>query len=103
MAKRRSAQHWAELVAHHEQSGMTIRQFAQDHDINPHTLSYWRSKLGRTAVKPAAFVEVAVLPTATSSPNTTPMAIRLDRYAATVEVSADTDLAQLRAVLEALC
>lgn len=62
---------WSKRVERWKDSGLSAREFASEMGINPHTLSYWRWKLGQKATKvatkkkPAGFVEVV---TATSAP-----------------------------------
>ena len=38
-------QRWAEIIDRHKRSGQTIREFAEDNDVNPSTLAWWRSRL----------------------------------------------------------
>lgn len=42
---RRSQAEWAELIVRFEASGKTVEDFALKNDLNPRTLSWWRSQL----------------------------------------------------------
>ena len=60
MTKRTESQ-WRALVAEHDRSGMTAKEFAGRHDITPNTLYWWRSHLRRrqpdTALVPVSVLE----------------------------------------------
>ena len=103
------AARWAELVATQRQSGLTIRQFAAQHHVNESTLSWWRGQLQQPVLP--AFVEVplpAVPPvlsspsTAESKPVSMPLRVELVDRRVALTVPVDTDLAWLRAVVDAL-
>ena len=94
---------WRRIVAAHEDSGLTTRAFADENDLNPHTLAYWRSRLRRPAAAalPApAFIEAQLVD---PTPALGGLSLQLPRYGAVLQVAPDTDLRRLRAVLEALC
>lgn len=98
-----AAARWSAIIDRHEASGLSIREFAEENDLNPSTLGWWRSKLGRAHAqsRPVGpmpqFVEVEV-----AGPERT-VVIAFDRLNAHVVVDRDTDLELLRQVLEALC
>lgn len=95
---------WRALVEAHAVSGMTSREFAQQMDVNPRTLTWWRSRLRHS--QPAAdqprqlpapktvFTEVTVAEEERS------VLLALDTFRAHVIVRPETDLAMLRRLLE---
>ena len=46
MARTTAAERWSVLVDEHEASGLSIRAFAAQAEVNPRTLAWWRSRLG---------------------------------------------------------
>jgi len=96
-----TAQRWAKLVSAFERSDHTAAAFAAQHDINPSTLMWWRSRL-RTGAIPRGFVTVE-LPMVAPQPRT-PAPLRLDLSGGrvTLTVPPDADLAWVRRVVEAL-
>lgn len=105
MARTPAAKRWTALIDQQEASGLTIRAFAEQVDVNPRTLAWWRCQLGRSKKrKPSTFVELAVVETPTephASDNTVVLA--LDAYPAHVVVDQATDLGLLKRLLAALC
>jgi len=103
-----AAARWAVIVDECESSGLTAREYAKAHDLNPRTLKWWRWKLGRSA-EPAAstFYELRVdepaIEQVPEPPATGGVVLSLDRFEANVFVDGDTDLVLLRRVLGALC
>ncbi len=95
-----AAKRWTQIVDRQESSGQTIRAFATANGVNPNTLAWWRSHLGRSQKRGAKpqFVEVTV-----AEPITATVVLALDNHAAHVVVDAETDLVLLRRLLEALC
>ena len=95
-----TAQRWARLVAALEQSNLTATAFAAQHNVNPSTLSWWRSRL-RGTLQTRAFVEVE-LPCGIA-PTSNPPPLRVEVRAGVVVVVPDgADLRWLRAVVGAL-
>jgi transposase-like protein len=88
---------WTGIVRQHERSGLTIREFAEAHAVNPNTLAWWRTRLG-VARRRTTFVEVTV-----EELEEPVVDVVLDRYDARVAVDRDTDLELLRDILAALC
>jgi hypothetical protein len=65
--KREGREVWEQRVRRLEESGLTMKEFAEELGVNVHTLNGWKWKLAsearlkaslRTAVTPASFVEV---------------------------------------------
>ena len=42
-----AAQRWTVIVAQHEASGKSVREFADARGLNARTLTWWRSELRR--------------------------------------------------------
>lgn len=101
-----AAARWSALIDRHERSGQTLRAFAADNDINPNTLAWWRSRLGRVQ-RPATepFLEVVVDPAPSSPPQNDDgtVVLVLDDLRAHVVVDRETDLALLKQLLGVLC
>ena len=98
-----AARRWRRLVEEHAASGLSSKAFAAKKNVNPRTLAWWRSRLKRLdrdakqlPVPPPVFAEVIV-----AKPEPT-VVLALDRLDAHVVVDAETDLALLRRVLEAV-
>jgi transposase-like protein len=89
-----AARRWEPIVRHARRSGVSIRAYAREHGINENTLAWWHWRLGDDLREPT-FVEVTVAPEP-------PRSLRIRVGLARVEVNADTDLALLRRVVEAL-
>jgi transposase-like protein len=107
-----AATRWARIVEQCSASGLSAREFADQHDLNRHTLMWWRWKLGQGARQDRRgidFVDLMVQePERRLNPDTgggrvTNLVVRLDEFAASVVVDRDTDLGLLRRVLGALC
>lgn len=103
-----AAARWSALIDRHERSGQTLRAFAADNDINPNTLAWWRSRLGRVQ-RPASaepFLEVVVDQAPSSPPEKDDdgtVVLVLDDLRAHVVVDRETDLDLLKQLLGALC
>lgn len=94
-----AARRWSVMLAQADRSELTIREFAHQVGVNPRTLAWWKWKLGRIESETDMFVEVEV---DTEEPDDG--LIRLEvRNGVGIEVTAQTDLQLLRAVVEALC
>jgi transposase-like protein len=102
---------WRRLVSDLERSGLPVRAFAASVDVNPSTLTWWRSQLRQGSARrtplaaasgppAAAFVELEVY-----SPRSAPPSLRvcLRDSRVSIDVAAGADLAWLRQVVEALC
>jgi transposase-like protein len=93
-----TAQRWAHLVTALEQSDLTARAFAAKHNVNPSTLSWWRSRFRGSM--PRGFLEVEL---SAAVPATPAPLIRVELPGdAVVVVPVGVDLRWLRAVVEAL-
>lgn len=93
-----TAQRWARLVTALEQSDLTARAFAAKHNVNPSTLSWWRSRF-RGSMPSRGFVEVEL----SAVPAAPAPLIRVELPGdAVVVVPVGADLRWLRAVVEAL-
>ena len=108
MARTTAAERWSVLVDEHEASGLSIRAFAAQAEVNPRTLAWWRSRLGRSKKrKQTGFVELTVAaaptPPVEAAEVDPTVVVALDGYAAHVVVDQVTDLALLKRVLKALC
>ena len=97
-----AAQRWTVIVAQHEASGQSVREFADARGLNARTLTWWRSALRRKERgRSSSFVELAVV-------NDGPDPIRevvleLGACGVRARVTATTDFDLLRRVVEALC
>lgn len=119
-----TARRWAPIVRAYEASGDSVPVYARAHGLNDRTLRWWQSYFRRVGlpaqdsapappappappVPPVTFVpvEVQVPAVALSSPSPAaqPLELRLTAVNATIAVTAETDLALLRRVVEALC
>ena len=108
MTQTSAAERWSVLVDEHEASGLSIRAFAAQAEVNPRTLAWWRSRLGRSTERGktgSVELTVAAAPTpAVEAAEVDPtVVVALDGYAAHVVVGQVTDLALLKRVLKALC
>jgi hypothetical protein len=96
-------QRWFALVEEFEQSGLSRAQFCQQRKLKVRTFAWyrsrWRSRRAQTMLvqQPPAFVELAL------PKPLTPLILRLERRALTLEVPVGADLGWLRTVLDALC
>lgn len=55
--------YWRQQVALHHSSGLSVRQFTEQHELNYHQFMYWRKKFAKAkqAQEPAGFARVAPL------------------------------------------
>lgn len=104
-----AATRWSRLIDEQEASGLSLRDFAAERDLNPSTLAWWRSRLGRgrargepLAAQPV-FDQLAVESTGPAPRPEGTVVIVLERLEAHVVVDHETDLALLRQVLDTLC
>ena len=67
---RRTRGEWSKLVAEYRKSGQSAAQFASRRGLNPRTLAWWGSRLGRRRV---AFAAVEVF-----SERRAPSAVRIE-------------------------
>ena len=109
MARPETEKRWTEIIDQHEASGLSIRAFAQRKGVNPSTLAWWRSRLGRAVSrgkrKSKVFQELTVRgePGDKQVITETTVVVALDDLAAHVVVDGQTDLTLLKRVLVALC
>ena len=108
MVQTPAATRWAAIIERQEASGQTIRAFAAANDLNPSTLGWWRSRLGRAKKAgprkkrkrtAATFSELKVA----EHPEDRTVVVALEQLDAHIVVDEQTDLALLRQILEALC
>ena len=95
---------WFPLVAELERSAQPLPDFARVHRVNPGTLKWWRTAFRREArrTRPAApFTELTV--TDPPPPRSAGVVLAVPRFGVEVQVTATSDLALLRGILEALC
>lgn len=98
---------WARILEDAEASELTQSAFAQAHDINPRTLSWWKWKLQQepeSDKRPADmdFVEV-VMASSPAPPTSSSLRVQLGDRSVYAVVEFDTDMPLLRRVMEALC
>ncbi len=109
MPQTRAEKRWTEIIDRHNQSGQTIKAFAEANDLNARTLAWWRSRLKRARQEPArkegVFVELAVAQPVSEEPVAVEptVVLALEGYSAHVVIDHETDLELLRHVLVALC
>ena len=95
-----TARRWRALVEEHAASGLTNKAFAEKNEVNPKTLTWWRSQLKRSdanrqlPVAKASFTEVRVAELQGA------VVLTLDDFGAHVVIDHDTDLGLLRRLLE---
>ena len=105
--------YWSKVIDLQEKSGLTTREFARTHQLNPNTLSWWRWALGRTRPlkRKSSFVELKIAESTSSynsesanpTSTTAGLEISLNHLGATLQVTPATDLQLLRTVMETLC
>ena len=99
-ARSPTAQYWANLIAEHEQSKLSVQDFANKKGIHSVTFYAWRRRL--QSEKPA-FVEVRVAPLRPEAPRPeAPLRLNFRDGTVSLEVPMGTDLRWLRAVVETL-
>lgn len=90
---------WRAIVARHDSSGMTIKEFANSEGLNPRTLSWWRWRIRRKEDEVPSAVAFAELDVQPDEPT---VVLVLDNLEAHIVVDGDTDLELLRDVVVAL-
>ena len=103
MARPATVAKWRSIIARHNQSGLTAKEFAEREDLNAGTLRFWRSHIRRVQAphpEEVSFTEMTVEP-APSQEET--VVVALDELEAHIVVDRHTDLRFLRDVLAALC
>lgn len=93
-----TAQRWQRLIDLQAQSGLSVRAFAVERGVNPNTLAWWKSRLGRTACMPS-FLPVQIVPSSPPPVGHIEIGLRSGRV---VRVHGDVDAAALRRILAAL-
>ena len=92
---------WQAHVAAWTTSGLTCKAYAAKVRVNPRTLTWWKSKLGRWAA-PASFVEVTDQVAAVVVPEAGVLEVVVGRTLLRVRGQVDVDtLARVLDVLEA--
>lgn len=95
-----TAQRWAKLVTALEASNLTAAVFAAQHNVNPSTLSWWRSRFrGTLPSRGFVTVELPVVQPVASPPT---LRVALPDRGVVMDVPVGADLGWLRAVVEAL-
>lgn len=95
---------WFSLVAELERSAQPLTDFARVYRVNPGTLKWWRTAFRREARRTslaAPFTELTV--TDPAPRGSAGMVVAVPRFGVEVQVTANSDLALLRSILEALC
>lgn len=98
-----TARRWANLLTQLARSGLTLREFAAQRDLNASTLAWWRTRLRKPRpplVGRFRAVEVPELVPVVAAAR--PLRVQLAGGRVVIEVVADTDLGQLGRVVEAL-
>ena len=102
MPAQSAARRWSEIVARQERSGLTIRDFAHCHGLNANTLTWWRWKLRQEPSPSPGLVDFIEAEVVERLPEPG-IALHIEHLGARIIVQEDTDLHQLRRLLEALC
>jgi transposase-like protein len=58
---RRTRDAWRQLVSDWQRSGLSVEAFAAEHELNAHTLTWWRTQF-RQEVPPLRFAPVRLSP-----------------------------------------
>lgn len=98
MALSPTARRWARLITAQQLVNLPTRAFAAQHDVNPSTLNWWRARLRKEA---PTFIEVRIA-SSTTPPSSAPLRLQLTAVPLSIDVPVGTDLAWLRAVVQAL-
>lgn len=98
------AKKWSRIINAQEASGLSPKEYAQEHELNLRHLRDWRYRLGRSKgkkipVTAIEFVEVAPLMPAKSAE----LYLVLNKIDVTVIVDEWTNMTLLKQTLEALC
>ena len=91
---------WRKLVNAHATSGLTLRAFAEAHQINAGTLSWWRSRIRKLDREASA--DLAPFTSLTVVRPAGHLRLALHDHKAHLVVDADTDLELLKRVLESV-
>lgn len=91
---------WAQRVSKCRSSGLTVRKWCEQHEINEKTYYYWQSRIWESIneSRSSRFVQISS-ETASISQNT---AVRIRINGAEEEIRAGTDAATIEAVCRAL-
>jgi len=57
MKRSNRVEYWRRMLAEHEQSGETIREFCRKHGVSDHSFYAWRKRIGRQTPVTFALVE----------------------------------------------
>ncbi len=94
-------QRWRAQVTAWAKSGLTCKAYAAKAQVNPRTLSWWKSKLGEAAA-PTSFVDVTAQVVATAEPEGGVVELAIGRVLVRVRGRVDADaLMRVLDVLEA--
>lgn len=97
-----AARRWRSLVEEQAASGLTIKAFAEQKDVNAGTLAWWRSQLRPADAAPKLPSQAPTFTEVVVEPHEPKLVVVLDDFRAHVVVDRDTDLGLLRRVLKAV-
>jgi hypothetical protein len=91
---------WTQRVSECRSSGLTVRKWCEQHEINEKTYYYWQRRIWESMneSRSSRFVQIPV-ETASAGQNT---AVRIQINGAEAEICAGTDAATIEAVCRAL-
>ena len=100
LGKNQRMSEWAQRVSECRSSGLTVRQWCEEHGINEKTYYYWQRRIWESMneSRNSRFVQIPV-ETAAAGQNT---AVRIRINGAEAEILAGTDAATIEAVCRAL-
>ena len=98
--KTQRMEEWAQRVSECRSSGLTVRKWCEQHEINEKTYYYWQRRIWESMneSRSSRFVQIPV-ETASAGQNT---AVRIQINGAEAEICAGTDAATIEAVCRAL-
>jgi transposase-like protein len=100
LGKNQRMEEWAQRVSECRSSGLTVRNWCEQHEINEKTYYYWQRRIweSMTESRSGRFVQIPA-ETATAGQN---MAVRIRIHGAEAEICAGIDAAAIEAVCRAL-
>ena len=100
LGKNQRMAEWAQRVSECRSSGLTVRRWCKQHEINEKTYYYWQRRIWEcmNESQSSRFVQIPV-ETATAGQNA---AVRIRINGAEAEIHAGTDAATIEAVCRAL-
>jgi hypothetical protein len=91
---------WAQRVSECRSSGLTVRNWCEQHEINEKTYYYWQRKVWESISDPGNIRFVQIPAEAASAGQNTAVRIRIN--GAEAEICAGTDAATIEAVCRSL-